>query len=555
MKQDIDINKEQVVVNCAIYARYSSNLQKEKSIEDQIRTCRQYAEQRGWHVLDEHIYFDKAISGSGIEARKGMQRLMKIAMSKYPPFQYILVDDTSRVARNIIDALKVFAELSFNNVYAYYVSQGIDTSQENAEELITLHGLMDARYLKELAKRTHRGLAGQILKGFSGGGRRYGYKSEPVYGAKIDIYGNPIPEGYKIKIHLPEAEVVTRIFRMFGDKKLSAKKIVSVLNSEIKTGRLPKPPRGEHWSVSTILGSKANYKGILNNELYIGKYIWNRTTSKKNPRTNRKIAVFNSSKNWIGIDIPDLKIIDDELWDKVKKRQNEITKKTSSRYTEGKQLYSKNLLTGIAKCGECGGNIVVVSGGKYAKYGCSNNWNKSDAVCTNNLKIDKFTLEELIVSEIKDIFVSKACIDYITNGVNHKLQEIDKQKYSDSKKTILEEEMRRVDKELENIVTAIRMGMLTETVKEILRKTEEMKKEMLKELDELSKPENKQIRLVVHPNLIKNYLMNPLNTLNHQPILGRAVLSELIDSVKIIPLSSTYEFKVLKKEYSMLKAG
>jgi len=555
MKQNTNINEGQVAFNCAIYARYSSNLQKEKSIEDQIRTCRQYAEQRGWHVLDEHIYFDKAISGSGINLREGIQRLMEIAMSKYPPFQYILVDDTSRVARNIIDALKMFAELSFNNVYAYYVSQGIDTSEENAEELITLHGLMDARYLKELAKRTHRGLAGQVLKGFSGGGRRYGYKSEPIYSTKIDIYGNPIPEGYKIKIHLPEAEVITRIFRMFGEERLSAKKIVSILNSEIKKGQLPKPPRGEYWSVSTVLGSKANYKGILNNEMYIGKYIWNRTTSKRNPRTNKRISVFNPSIKWVEIDIPDLRIIDDDLWNKVKKRQKEITKITNSKYTHGKQLYSRNLLTGITKCGECGGNMVIVSGGKYAKYGCSNNWNKGDAVCTNNLKIDKFTLEERVISEVKDVFASRTCVDYITMEANYKIQEIYKQKNSNSKKTMLEEEMRRVDKELENIVTAIKMGMLTETVKELLNKTEGRKKEVLKEIEELLIPENKQQKLVAHPNLIKNYLKNLLNTLNRQPILGRAVLSELIDTVKIMPLSSTYEFEVLKKEYSMLKAG
>ena len=117
------------------------------------------------------------------------------------------------------------------------------------------------------------------------------------------------------------------------------------------------------------------------------------------------------------------------------------------------------------------------------------------------------------------------------------------------------EEMRRVDKELENIVTAIKMGMLTETVKELLNKTEGRKKEVLKEIEELLIPENKQQKLVAHPNLIKNYLKNLLNTLNRQPILGRAVLSELIDAVKIMPLSSTYEFEVLKKEYSMLKAG
>ena len=252
-------------VRCAIYARYSSSNQREASIEDQIRRCRQFASSRGWEVLEEHIYVDQAISGSSLDIREAFKRLLRIALSPAPPFQYILVDDTSRVARNTREALEIFHVLSFNDIGVYFVSQGIDTKTEIAEEIITMHGLMDALFLKELAAKTKRGMEGQVLKQFSAGGRRYGYRSVPVYNGKVDIYGLPIAEGYKLVVEPSEAQTILRIFKMYGEEGLSARQIVNILNRELQEKGYPKPPRGKYWSVTTILGSPSEGTGILIN--------------------------------------------------------------------------------------------------------------------------------------------------------------------------------------------------------------------------------------------------------------------------------------------------
>ena len=177
-------------IRCAIYARYSSDNQREASIDDQIRKCREFATAKGWEILKNHIYYDKAISGSSLAPRESFKRLLEIATSGSAPFDYIIVDDTSRVARNTREALEVFEELTFRNVFVYYVSQGIDTQKETAPEIITLHGMVDSLYIRELAKKTHRGIEGQMLKGYSTGGKIYGYKSKPIYSGKNDPYGN-----------------------------------------------------------------------------------------------------------------------------------------------------------------------------------------------------------------------------------------------------------------------------------------------------------------------------------------------------------------------------
>lgn len=215
---------------CAIYARYSSCNQREASIDDQIRTCRQYAVSKKMQVLDSHIYIDEAKSGQASHNRENFRAMLKAALHKNPPFNRILVEHTSRIARNPREALDVFSLLTFYGVHVSYVSQGIDTSSTTAEEMITINGLIDSLYLRNLALETRRGILGQILKGFSGGGKRYGYYSEPVPDGKVDIYGNPTAAGYVLKINPIEAEVIRRIYKMYGEQGLSARKIVTILN-------------------------------------------------------------------------------------------------------------------------------------------------------------------------------------------------------------------------------------------------------------------------------------------------------------------------------------
>ena len=68
----------------AAYARYSSDLQRETSIEDQLAVARRYAEDHGWKVLKDHIYTDAAVSGASINGRAGVQRLLSSAAGKPP---------------------------------------------------------------------------------------------------------------------------------------------------------------------------------------------------------------------------------------------------------------------------------------------------------------------------------------------------------------------------------------------------------------------------------------------------------------------------------------
>jgi site-specific DNA recombinase len=153
-------------MRCAIYARYSSELQRSSSIEDQIRRCKEYAERQSWTVLDEFIRCDEALSGANLFRRTGLSWLIEGAKRKPRAFDRILVEDTSRLARDISDALKVSQILKYHGVYITAVAQGIDSEDKSARSLLTLHGMMDEQFLVGLADKVHRGQEGRVLNGF-----------------------------------------------------------------------------------------------------------------------------------------------------------------------------------------------------------------------------------------------------------------------------------------------------------------------------------------------------------------------------------------------------
>ena len=112
-------------LRCAIYARYSSDRQSPASIQDQLRKCREFAKEREWEFQDAHVYTDEALSGAGAD-RPGLVKLLD-AVSRLPcPFDVVLLDDTSRLSRNIGDIARAFERLSFAGIRIIAVSQGID---------------------------------------------------------------------------------------------------------------------------------------------------------------------------------------------------------------------------------------------------------------------------------------------------------------------------------------------------------------------------------------------------------------------------------------------
>jgi DNA invertase Pin-like site-specific DNA recombinase len=225
----------------AIYARYSSELQRERSIEDQFALCRDFAARRNWTVTV--TYADRAISGASIHGRHEFQRMVEDA--RHHRFDVLLAEDIDRLARNQADGARLFERLAFLGVPVWTVADG-----ETNEMHWGLKGTMSALFLKTHALKVRRGQAGRVRAGKIPGGLCYGYRVVRVTDAAGELVRG------EREIVEAEAEVVRRIFRdtIAG---LTAREIAAALNRE----GVP-APRGGSWNASTINGSKKRGNGI-----------------------------------------------------------------------------------------------------------------------------------------------------------------------------------------------------------------------------------------------------------------------------------------------------
>jgi DNA invertase Pin-like site-specific DNA recombinase len=381
-----------MTIRVALYARYSTDLQREASIDDQLRLCQAYAARQGWIVAGS--YSDRAISGASL-LRPGLQELITDAGRRR--FTIVLAEGLDRLSRDQEDIAGLFKRLRFAGIRMFTVTEG-----EIGEMHIGLKGTMNAPFLKDLALKTHRGLRGKIEAGKSGGGNSFGYTVVRSFGADGTINAGDR------EINPDEVEIVRRIFREFATGK-SPRVIAHTLNKEYVPS-----PRGEGWGQSTINGNAERGTGILNNELYIGHLVWNRLRYVKDPSTGKRVSRPNPPESWVITDVPNLRIVDDELWQAVKARQNDARKRatmqtaiaaTEDQATPGFWSHQrpKHLLTGLMRCGACGGGYVKIS---RNLFGCAAARNKG--TCDNRVNIRVESLDEIVCTGLKERLMDPA---------------------------------------------------------------------------------------------------------------------------------------------------
>ena len=122
-------------------------------------------------IVEEYVRSDQALTGATVHGRDALQSLLDAAKQQPRPFDVLLVDDTSRLARNTEDSLRSVAIFKFNGVAVVSVSQGIDSRQKSARQLLTLHAMIDEQYIVGVADKVHRGQEGRVLEGLVAGGR------------------------------------------------------------------------------------------------------------------------------------------------------------------------------------------------------------------------------------------------------------------------------------------------------------------------------------------------------------------------------------------------
>lgn len=459
----------------AIYARYSSDNQRDASIADQLRICRLHAEKQGWQVVEE--YTDHAISGSSL-LRPGIQAL--ISDANRGRFDLILAEAMDRLSRDQEDIAGVFKRMTYSDVKIVTLSEGEITHLH-----VGLKGTMNALFLKDLADKTRRGQRGRVEAGKSGGGNCYGYDVVK----KFDGNGEPV-RGDRT-INEAEADTVRRIFRDYVAGK-SPKRIAVELNKDGITA-----PGGGDWGFSTINGNAKRGNGILNNEMYVGKLVWNRQRFLKDPDTGKRQARPNPESEWIIQEVPELRILDDDLWQAAKARQAAI-KYTRAESSEEENHFRerrrpKYLFSGLTRCACCGGGYSMISADLV---GCSTARNKG--TCDNRQNIRRDRLEARVLNALRHHLMEPALFkefcDEFTREMNRLRME------GRASIDTAEAEVKRIDRELDTLLNLILKGGAADRINDKMVGLERRKKELEAFLAEAVEPPP-----LLHPNMAAFY--------------------------------------------------
>ena len=373
----------------ALYGRYSTDLQNDRSVEDQFRLCQDYADRLGAAVVKQ--FSDRAKSGASMFGRPGLADLMTAA--ERAEFDILVTEHTDRVSRDIADLGHIHKVLKFRGIEMHCVNGGLmDTVQ------IGMYGVVGQMQREEGARKVKRGMMGVVRSGRSAGGKAYGYR--PVTGKPGEL-----------EIVEEEASVIRRIFDLYA-AGISPRSIAGILNHEA----IP-APRGRQWNASTINGSHQRNNGILRNSIYAGKMLWNRVHMVKDPMTGKRLSRANEPEQIETIDAPHLRIVSDELFETVQAR------KTAHAKLGPKAPRSKRLLSGLLRCGACGGGMTMIGPDRAGpRIQCSDH--RESGVCQNSRRYYLERIEALVMNRLRSIFSDTKYIESYINAYQEEQKKI-----------------------------------------------------------------------------------------------------------------------------------
>ena len=416
-------------MTAVIYARYSSDSQREASIEGQLRDCKDYAEKNGITVVKHYI--DRALSAK-TDNRPDFQQMIKDSEKRL--FDIVLVWKLDRFARNRYDSAHYEYQLERNHVKLVSATEPISDSPAGIMVKSMLTGMAEY-YSAELSEKVVRGMTENVLKGkYNGGTIPIGFKVDEEKFFQID------PE---------TAPIVQEIFTRYANGE-PAEKIAASLNERGLRTRTGKP------------FVKNSFFQIFRNRRYIGEYRY------KDIVTPGGIPA----------------IVDEDLFNRVQQRfeQNKIA---HGRPAKEDVSY---LLTTKLFCGKCGTLMGGESGtshmgNTYYYYKCGKAKRHGKAHC--DLKaIRKEPLERFVVETAIKVIFSDEIIERLIDLI------MDAQQQENTRLPVLKDQLRDTEKRLANLLEAIEQGILTPTTKQRLDELEARKEALNTSIleEELKKP-------------------------------------------------------------------
>ncbi|WP_271602798.1 recombinase family protein [Bradyrhizobium sp. CCBAU 45384] len=458
------------MIRAAIYARFSSDRQKDRSIDDQIALCRDLCAREGMAVIS--TFEDRAISGSAAVNRPGFQALMQAAENSL--FDVVVAEDMDRIFRDQADYHNARKRLDFLGITLHTASGKVGTIDG------ALRALMSEQFIENLRVHTRRGLEGVLRDRRHAGGRAYGYRAVKDKPGELEIVEE-------------EAEIVRQIFADYIAGK-TPRQIAHDLNK-----RSVRPPRGRLWNGSTINGHVARGGGMLLNDLYAGRIVWNKVRMVKDPTTGKRLSRPNPREQYKIVEVPHLRIVDDDTFKTAQlikiERRRDATPATAQKARAPKRVFS-----GLIRCGSCGGGMCSVgSDRKGLRLQCSAY--RESGSCDNGRRIYLNDIEALAIKGLRQHLAHPAVITEFVDAYNAERKRLKKE--ATTERARLERRLGEIGREMKRIVDCIVItGMPPEQFVGRMQELEAEKAKVTAGLDSAKESDNV---IALHPKALDRY--------------------------------------------------
>lgn len=371
-------------IKCAAYARFSSDNQREESIDAQMRYITTFAAERNYEITK--FYIDRAHSGRNLNC-PAMQQLIKDSESG--DFTVILCHKMDRISRNVQDVFYLVDTLQSRGIRIISTYEQFQATP-SGRSMLSISSSINQYYSENLASEVEKGQRENALKELSNGG--------------IGCLGYNIVDK-KYVINEEEAKAVKLIFQMAGEG-YGYNSIIDKLNN-----------LGYKTKVGRPFGKNSLYS-ILNNEKYAGTFVFNKI-ARGNFRGKRNSHKYKPESEIIRIENGMPAIISKELWNRVQA----IRKINPKGKSHNKYFY---LLSGLVYCGECGakfhGNPRNTGNGGpvYVTYRCNHRDNNHSC---NNKEVRREYVEGFVIEELFRHFFNDDTVPKITQQLNEKLKQ------------------------------------------------------------------------------------------------------------------------------------
>ncbi|MCZ8036497.1 MAG: recombinase family protein [Novosphingobium sp.] len=358
-------------VRAAIYARYSSDGQREFSIERQIEAATAYIAGRGFENTNK-IYADRAKTGTTIEGRDELHKLLDDAKSGL--FDIVVIESWSRLSREIRDSINVFADLQ---------KLGIVLHTANHGEMDVLRAAISGA----MSEQDHRNILTLMKNGIQSSVKDGKFVTFGFGYHKIVKNGRVV-----VAINEEEAAVVRKIFDLFI-RGTSPKAIARALNAEdaLRPGERP-------WTAAALIGAKAYGRGLLRNIRYTGRSVHGRNTQKKINGVTKVIV--NPVDSWVIGENEELRIISDDVFNDAQRELERRSRQVEEGESDRPRFTAKGRpLNGLIKCERCGGGVTPKDANNSEPRLMCNNARNDDTRCTHTRTI-ALSRVELAVRDI-----------------------------------------------------------------------------------------------------------------------------------------------------------